>query len=286
MANTRFTFAGPLMATLLVTGLFMGALPDPTPAAVTCPTTSTTDSDGDGLTDTQECAGLTFVTANPLIPNPLPWCGASGAAKPNCVDPNSKDVFVVIVPAVPSLMPTPIPQSGFDPFALFGTLGITAHPVLSTQLVNNLGGADDRALITTPATTVKAVRVTESLDTNGTILGVCNQGTPQNLDGCVVYTQRILNFINSTCDSAGDTTTDRQAVFKQYVLHTIVHETGHSLGGLTTQYNSNYGGNHYKTGAGYFMHQSVKYTTKAGTCTFTVYQNWNLTLDPPGVKLQ
>jgi hypothetical protein len=277
MTKTTSTLAGPLlaMATLVLTGLFIGVVPDRVAAAVTCPTTGTTDSDGDGLTDAQECTGITFVTGGSL-----PTCFNNAAAKPNCVDPNSGDFFLVIVPAVPSLMPTPIPQTGFDPFALFAQLGVTAHKVAVTQI------GVDRTLLTNPPVSVKAVRVTESLDTNGTILGICNQGTPQDLDGCVVYTQRILNFINSTCDAVGDTTTNRQQVFRDYVLHTIVHETGHTLGGLAAQYNASYGGNHYKTGAGFFMDQSVKYTTKTGTCAFTVFQNWNLTLDPAGVKLK
>jgi hypothetical protein len=270
----RLTVGGVLIL-VLVGVLTLGALPDRASAAVTCPTTSTADSDGDGLTDAQECVGVTVAGVF------YPTCTA-GANRSTCVDPNSGDFFLAIVPASTSLMPSPIPQQGFDPFGLFAQLGVTAHKVDPTVLPAN------RVVFPWPAgaTGLEAVRVTESLDTNGDVLGICNQGTPQNLDGCVVYTQRILNFINSVCNTAGDTTTDRQAVFRQYVLHTIVHETGHTLGGLAAQYNANYGGNHYKTGAGYFMDQSVKYTTKSGSCLFSVFQNWNLTLDPAGVKLK
>lgn len=268
----RLTVGGALFL-MLVVALALGVLPHLASAAVTCPTTSTADSDGDGLTDAQECAGVTLTTGAVL-----PACPVNPTDRSACLDPNSKDFFLAIVPANPSLMPSPIPQQGFDPFGFFAQLGLTAHKVDPTLL------PVDRTVITAPL--VKAVRVTESLDTNGDVLGICNQGTPQDLDGCVVYTQRILNFINSVCNTAGDTTTDRQAVFRQYVLHTIVHETGHTLGGLAAQYNASYGGNHYKTGAGYFMDQSVKYTTKSGSCLFSVFQNWNLTLDPAGVKLK
>jgi hypothetical protein len=269
----QLTVGGALILTLMGI-LALGTLPDFAFAAVSCPTTSTADSDGDGLTDAQECAGVTLA-----IGGSLPACPVNPTNRSACVDPNSKDFFLAVVPASPSLMPSPIPSPGFDPFAFFTQLGLTAHKIDPTLLPAN------RVVITTPVV-IKAVRVTESLDTNGDVLGICNQGTPQDLDGCVVYTQRILNFINSTCDAVGDTTTDRQKVFRDYVLHTIAHETGHTLGGLAAQYNASYGGNHYKTGAGYFMDQSVKYTTKSGTCTFSVFQNWNLTLDPAGVKLK
>jgi hypothetical protein len=270
----RHSVGGALIL-LLVGVLSLGALPDLVSAAVNCSAVvdPTVDSDGDGIPDIQECAGVTLTTGAFL-----PSCPANPANRNACVDPNSDDFFLAIVPASPSLMPSPIPSPGFDPFSFFTQLGLTAHAVDPTLL------PVDRTVIATPL--VKAIRVTESLDTNGTILGVCNQGTPLGLDGCVVFTQRILNFINSTCDTAGDRTTNRQAVFLQYVLHTIAHETGHTLGGLAAQYNASYGGNHYKTGAGYIMDQSVKYTTGKNSCTFSVFQNWNLTLDPAGVKLK
>jgi len=268
----HITVVGALIV-VLVAAVAIG-IPDVVSATHICATldpASTADSDADGLSDVQECtAGLTLRSG--IV---IPSCVVAPSNRSACLDPDTKDFFIAVIPATTGSL---LPAGGFDLATGFAALGITAHQVDPAQL-----GADRTVSATS---SIKAIRVTESLDTNGDILGICNQGTPQDLDGCVVYTQRILNFINTTCDSAGDKVTNRQAVFQQYLLHTIVHEAGHTLGGLAPQYNANYGGNHYKTGAGYFMDQSVQYSTKGGKCTFSVYQNWNLTLDPPGVKLK
>ncbi len=267
----HITVAGSLLV-VLVAVVAIG-IPDVASATHICATNpaSTADSDADGLSDVQECTTGLTLRSGTVIPS----CVVATGNRSACLDPDTKDFFIAVVPAATGSL---LPAGGFDLATAFATLGITAHQVAPTQL------GSDRTVSATSS--IKAIRVTESLDTNGDILGICNQGTPQDLDGCVVYTQRILNFINTTCDSAGDNVTPRQAVFQQYLLHTIVHESGHTLGGLAPQYNATYGGNHYKTGAGYFMDQSVQYSTKGGKCTFSVYQNWNLTLDPPGVKLK
>lgn len=267
------------LAALIVT-LGLVILPNQARAQVTCPTTSTADSDGDGFTDAQECTGITLADGS-LFPS----CVASTLiSRANCLDPNTKDIFVVVVPATPtSLLP-----SGFNPFGKvtffginfsgFSALGVTAHQITAAQ------AAVDRTVTT--VTGQKAARVAESLDTSSTLLGLCNWGTPDALDGCVVYTQRIINLINSACNSAGDTTTDRTAVFNAYTTHTFLHEVGHSLGGLSTTYNSRYGGYHYASGSGLIMEQSETYSTKGGKCTWNISSGWNTTLDPPGVILK
>jgi hypothetical protein len=251
------------MTGALVGALLFGALLGTASAQVSC---TFVDVDGDGLPDTLETSGIPLLDGTKVF-----------------TSPTQKDVFIAIVPATSgSLLPAPIPDpvTGFNPFdpTLWAPLGIVPHQLQPNQI------ASDRSF-TTASTCAKAVRVTESLDTNGTVLGFCNQGTPNGLDGCVVYTQRIINFINSTCTTAGDTTTDRLAVFRKYVTHTILHEAGHTLGGLTSTYNASYGGYHYKTGGGYAMDQSVSYTAKGGKCTFNISNTWNATLDPPTVLL-
>jgi hypothetical protein len=265
-----------LMAAALIGALLLIALPGQSWATIAC----TADTDNDGLCDAQESAGITLINTATGTTRTIPPCaaGTTGTARLSCVDPNTKDIFIAIVPVSSgSLLPTPIPQTVFDPFSGFSSLGITAHPISPNEMLA------DRTLNFTGNLGMKAVRVAESLDTNGTVLGFCNQGTPLGLDGCVVYTQRIINFINTNC--TGNTTTQKQDFFNRYTVHTIMHEAGHSLGGLTSTYNSSYGGYHYKTGAGYVMDQTVSYTVKSGACTFNISNTWNTTLDPPTVLL-
>jgi hypothetical protein len=220
------------------------------------------DTDADGLPDALEIGGIPLLNGTTIF-----------------TSRTQKDVFIAIVPAASgSLLPATIadPQTGAFADTWWNPLGMKAHQLQPNQI------ASDRSFTTAPNVSTKAVRVTESLDTNGTVLGFCNQGTPNGLDGCVVYTQRILSFLKTTCpaDSAKWT-----GYLRDYIIHTILHEAGHTLGGLTSTYNSSYGGYHYKTSSGYVMDQSVAYTVKQGACTFNMLNNWNATLDPPAVIL-
>ena len=71
-------------------------------------------------------------------------------------------------------------------------LGLTVHLLYD---LDNLF-FDRRVSLDSPQL---AVRISENLDAGGTVLGNCQWGTPLGLDGCIVYTQRARNFIDSTC---------------------------------------------------------------------------------------
>jgi hypothetical protein len=270
-----------LVAFIVAVGLLV--LPTQARAVVTCPATNpTADSDGDGFTDGQECAGLTLPQGMALLDGTtfVPSCLAVPTApRSSCLDPNTKDVFVIVVRAAAgSLLPAVnlfgnVMFNGVT-FNGLADLGVTAHQITSTAVGRAVTSAQN------------AVRLAESLDTSDTILGVCSWGTPNELDGCVVYTQRIKNFIDSVCNSAGDTTTNRTDVLNAYAVHTALHETGHTLGGLTASYSKRNGGNHYASGSGLIMEQSETYSTKGGVCTWNITSRWNLTLDPPAVQLK
>lgn len=285
----------------LVAVLVLSVIPNQAWAAVVCPVADTAaDSDNDGFTDFQECNGITLadgVTFVPTCPSPL--------GRSVCLDPNSKDLFVIYAPAASgSLLP-----SGFKPFVdpsplVYGVtfrgltaLGITVHQIVPGQ------AATDRTvmhpLLNTSVSTQKAVSVAESLDTNGTFLGYCQWGTPNGLDGCTVFTQRIKNFIASTCGanaivtSGAGSPSDSNQVFLAYATHTFLHETGHTTGGMTAAYNSSWGGNHYaaatspgSNGAGTRMEQYVTYSTKGGKCKFNIPTDWDASLDPQTIKLR
>jgi hypothetical protein len=289
-----------LMYSILMTLMVMAApaiVPDHAVAQAFCSEPGSGDFDQDGFSDSDECSATGITTpGSGLNPVPLtfPACVA-GAARETCVDANSRDLFVIFKPATTGPAPTgsllgnngiSLTSSPFRNVTVTGTniaatftglsaLGITAHLIAE----NNAGA--NREIWGSQ----KAIKITESLDPNGTILGNCQWGTPQDLDGCVVFTQRILNFINSTCDSAGDRTTDRLAVFRAYATFIILHEAGHSLGGLKAVYNSRFGGYHEKSGAGVIMEQSAAYAAKGGKCTFYISSGWNTSEDPSTVDL-
>jgi hypothetical protein len=274
----------PIVLSLLIALSFILVIaPPPSYAQVVCPGT-TTDSDGDGFTDAQECAGLTLSPGN-LFGNlaVLPTCAAntSGADRLQCVDPNSKDAFVIVTRASPSRIPTN-PYQFISAAQSAGGLGITVHEITTTRT--------DRRVIDTSAQL--AARLRESLDTSDLILGSANQGMV--LDLATVFTQRIANFVTSTC-AGSSTCADSNAatngvdtlseVIDHYIRHTISHELGGHVLTLAPVYNSRYGGNHYQSGTKVVLEQSVTYTKKSGRVTWYIS---SLYTDPDraGARLQ
>lgn len=291
-----------LAALLLVSGLTANSA-----AAVDCNAVLNaqvpdfaSDSDKDGFTDYQECSGITLAFG-PLVPSCVVASGSPPPERSTCMHPDSLDLFVIYAPAAQgSLLVGGDPRTEIrEPFKTvsaygltflgLGALGVTIHQV-SPQEVN-----EDRtvtALQLEPPNPLlsaqKAVKVTEDLDTSGATLGYCQYGTPNGLGGCAIFTQRIMNFINSTCVGlnivqSDGTVSDAQSVFKAYTTHTILHEVGHTIGGLTSSYNSRYGGYHYSSGT--IMEQYVVVTTKKG-CKFAIGKDWNMSLDPTAVRLK
>jgi hypothetical protein len=231
------------------------------------PTDPSLDSDQDGFLDVTECTGI---AVNGTVFH---------------TNPTRKDVFVILTPAQDgtSLLP-----QGFNPYLPVTYNGISfqgLQPLGVNAIVLGPGQIADDRIVSPAASSQKAISIAESTDVNGSILGNCQWGTPNSLDGCVVFTQRIMNFINSVCDGAGDRTSDRQQIFLAYVTQSFLHETGHTLGGMTSTYNSRTGGYHYKSGAGVVMEQSITYATKGGKCTWYISPGWNTTLDPSSVDL-
>jgi hypothetical protein len=296
----RLSIGAALLVAALV-GVSLAVHPTLTWGAVNCAALALpdrgVDSDRDGITDLQECTGLTTVTtgwaAAVAVPLNFPRC-VSGLARNTCLDPDSKDLFVIYKRAAAgsllSFLPNPFVPVNFSNIAFNGLadLGVTVHKLDEVNAATNRTvNAPLAAAAGVTITARKAVKVTESLSTNGTILGNCQFGSPGGLDGCVVYTARARNFINATCP--GNTQAVRDQVFRAYATYLAIHETGHSIGGLAAQYNAATGGYHYASGAGFYMDQAVSYTkTGSGgtaTCTWSIPNRWNMTLDPPAVTL-
>ena len=275
MKITQLKLLALALAITVVAGGAQLLLPDHSHAAVVCtPLPGAGDADADGLLDAEECSGILGV----------PGCTA-GAARNSCLDPNSKDVFVIVVPAGGSTLNGLAVRA--DPLEFLRTrpgitgLGIAIHQIMETQATINT----DRNVTNTQ----KAIRISESLNTDDITTGICNQGTPNGLDGCVVYTQRIVNFVNSKCPAgvtcliSPATSGTAAEVISTYIQNTIAHEASHSMS-VTATYNSRYGGNHYQTGTNVVMDQSVYYTTKGSKTTFFLPGAY-ATADPSAVKL-
>jgi len=234
------------------------------------------DTDGDGFADILEVCGIQLYSSTTRI----------------VTDPATKDVFVSVVIAPGGVIEQIFGVGQFNPFKPVTYLGNGINVTFNGQValglnVHVIGDADtdpQGTRLVDFETNQHAVRIAEDTSTTGTILGNCQWGTPDGFDGCVVYTQRIKNFIDTNCP--GNTAADRALMFKAYVTESFLHETGHSLGGLAPTYNSRTGGYHYKSGSGLVMEQSVAYSAKNGTCTWYISPAWNLSSDPQSVRLK
>jgi hypothetical protein len=249
-------------------------------APVDCRNPSTTaDADGDGFTDAHECRpspGLTLDAG--AVDVIIPSCYDSTTGSRNtaldrsvCLDPNTQDLFVILVPAATSLIPTtfyefvtkpkPSPDLG---------LGITIHQIANDNAV--IGGTTDRVLIS-GLTTPKAVRVTENVAdlSSGTVLGQATNGTPTTTGKVVVWPVRILQHVNETRRAAGLlelSATDPIVV--QYIKQVIAHEMGHVMGpmaNVSSTTASLYGGKHYAPEDHVVMSQ---YVTNDGAGNFQI----------------
>ena len=238
--------------------LILVLLPAPASAAVTCPGATSVDSDGDGLSDAAECSGFSLPPA--LGTTSFPSCRSLVAPfdRTTCVDPDSKDVFIIVVPAATGFLPSNLLQ-------LLSGLPVGVHVITQTpaQVLAN----PDR----TVNGTQKAIRLSESLDTNGSTAGQCNWGTPNDAAECVVFTQRIVNFVNSTFATCtpGASLAAIQSIITTYIQQVAAHEPSHSMK-LTKIYDAKYGGHHYAPGTSAMMAQNNTYSCKGGKLTWTI----------------
>jgi len=249
------------------TGMSLLLTQVPAQAAVNCSSPSTTaDADSDGFTDAQECNGIILDRGSVPVTN-FPGKN-SGLTRAERLDPDTKDLFVILVPTNPSKIPLVNPLEYVSAPQSNGGLGIAVHVIGPTQ-------ADSNRYVSS-FSTEKAVRVTESLDASTTTpLGISSCGTPNGLDLATVYTQRIENHVTSINQGPSPSLTET------YIKHTIAHEVAHMLGPLAPKYNASYGGYHYKTGTNVILDQSVYYK---GTTLYigTTYTS----ADKTGVKLK
>jgi hypothetical protein len=213
------------------------------------------DVDNDGFPDSIEQSGFNLSLGLTNIDGTIgvSQCLAGALATDPCVHPSGPDLFVILVPATPSLIPSnPLL---IVPTLLTGLLG--AHQL--TQASATTGR------IVTTLSAQNAVRITESLDTNDVIWGrSLFQGNPNSAGEATVFTQRIKTAIINAYQQAGVVdTTRQQADIDKCVRHTTAHESGHNTL-IASQYNSKYGGYHYSASTQVVMSQNATITTKPG----------------------
>ena len=234
--------------------------------AVDCPAVENSiDSDKDGFTDYQECYGITMYDDS-LFPG---RATSGNYSRDQRLDPDTPDLFVILRPASPSNLPAN-PLELVSRSQAEGGLGVTVH------VITDPSAPADRMV--SPDSPQKAVRITEDLDPVGIILGEANQGTPNGLDNAFIYTNHIIDFIDTTC-AEGSSCIDAgtgysgQALIDLYIKHVIAHEVGH-MTMLAAEYNSRFGGYHYKAGSDVIMEQAEVFTIKKGVGTFYISQHY------------
>jgi hypothetical protein len=235
-------------------------------AAVNCAQASTTaDSDNDGFTDAQECAGIVLAPGNTLLRSDgttipaggtIPRCGAAALvpgspARQDCVDPDTPDLFVILVqPASNSVLVA----LGLDPTATVaaprnrlpmlefvsnrkadGGLGLALHRLTTTR-------TDRRVMpVVAGASAQKAIKFTENL-TVGNLVGFCQWGTPNSPSTggqCTIYTAKVRTVVQTACGT-GVTCNLRatdpaappagvDAVITKYIKQAFAHEAAHAM---------------------------------------------------------
>jgi hypothetical protein len=228
------------------------------------------DTDGDGVSDFLECrGGNTLAQLRPGVTvngqAVIDTCQGTGLPRAACLDPNTPDIFVILVPD--TLNGSRIPANPFQvltrPVAN-GGLGLAVHP-----LVDGRGPGSDRSVLLGSA--VKAPRCTEdnSLATSQ-VIGQANWGTPGGLDECVVRLLAVENYVRSRfTENKFPDPGPNCGPCEALKVQVINHELGHMIQ-LRFLYDARFGGHHYKTGSGFLHDQATTYRVTRSGITFSI----------------
>lgn len=289
---TAVTLTAMLAVLVFVIGFAPKAL-----AAVTLPGICISDPpgdyDGDGYTNSEECYGISaFYNKSTSFPgfdqsDVLP-------SRNDYLDPMTPDLFVILRPATEfgatySLIPSDALEF-VDLDISAGGLGVATHQVEQADV-------DPTRLITINQAAIRITEIHLSPFTNCTyggevVVGNAEYGTPNGLDRGEIFTQRIVDFIDSLCKDAticedvggtsGSTAcgspgvTPPDALDNLYIKQSIAHEIGHMLQLVRPEdYNKRFNGYHYKSGSQVIMEQSVTITSRKGKVTFYISNDYS-----------
>jgi hypothetical protein len=252
-----------LLALALFCGLLLAAVP--AWSAVDCAALADPggDFDSDGILNGEECTSITLFDGTTSVPS------CPGASSAGCLDPNKKDVFVILNSLSSSLIPA-------DPFALV-TESATGLDIVVHEITYYQANPTDRTILVRDGmNAVRAAQITENhtpATATDTKIGTAQQG--MLIDRATVFTQRIVDKVHAACsgspckDVSGIGEFDIQDLIDLYMRHTIAHELGHILG-VAPEPNKRFDGHHWKAGSGFVMDQSIVYTSRKGTVTFYI----------------
>lgn len=256
--------------------------------------TSTTDTDGDGFTDYEECFG--FTAAGTTQPDIFGYKQDAGTATtPDRLDPAKPDLLYLatnekgdgdltdpnslLVKAMATL-----PNGVLNVYA--NGLNIRAHRVY----LANVNTGTDR-LVISGNTTTRAARIAEVLTpaniaAKDTALGLTPEGKPSvSSVYSKIFTKRIYDNVYANC--ASDTACSiaktlpliklRNEIVSYYILQVVAHEMGH--GSLLAKANTD--GYYHYSKSGSVMDPSVVFSRGV----YTIPTNFN-SADPSVVTLK
>jgi len=170
-------------------------------ALASCGSGTTLDTDCDGFIDSVETnpngitlTGMLLTTAK-ISPTIIPKCGLNPtpADRANCVDPNTQDLFVIIQRATTGsniAWPPYDTTSYIDPLALvYPGLGVATHELKQTGTSQTVDGW-------------VAVKIVENLTPTSSYMGLAKFGVPYSGSSATVWTEKIKNWIATTCSQA------------------------------------------------------------------------------------
>jgi hypothetical protein len=254
----------------LLAGLTLGALGAVDAARAACTIdpcigggTPIFDCDRDGLTDLEECSGLT------IAGTPYPRCGSG-----ECVDPRVSDLFVKFEKATNSAYT----EFGISDAAAFGLitqpltsggLGMRVHvlpPNVSlpttpqpNAITSRMSALVVREVRGTPISIPAQCNVTAALGAINGVTSVGGAGVAQ------IFTQRILDHVSCAYATNNQSPTSAAATADKInmIRHTTAHEATHA-NRLAPESVDRFGGHHYKTASGCVMDQASTYSTRGG----------------------
>jgi hypothetical protein len=215
------------------------------------------DCDRDGLTDAEECGGVTI--GGTLYPR----CGVG-----ECLEPRVSDLFVKFEKTTNSAYT----ELGITDAAAFGFITqatgglamrvhvLPAGVVLPSTPQPNAITPRMAALVVrevrgTPISIPAQCPVTAALGAINGITSVGGAGVAQ------IFTQRIIDHVNCVYASVNQAPSNADKI--KMIRHTTAHEATHA-NRLAPESVERFGGHHYKTGSGCVMDQASTYTTRGG----------------------
>ena len=225
------------------------------------------DCDRDGLTDLEECGGLTSAGGAAFA---FPSCRVTPAAQPECLDPTVSDLFVKFEKVAASAY-TELGISNADAFSFItqavsaGGLAVRVHILDATQEGALLSTPQPNSVTSRqPAVRVKEVRGTSTACPITAPLGAVNGVTSVGGSSLAqIFTQRIIDHVGCVYGTANANSAAAIADKVKMIKHTTSHETTHLMR-LAPESVDAYGGHHYRAGSGCVMDQASTYTTKGG----------------------